>query len=133
MKGRILRKVLVALIMIVPLFSYPGCKKQAKCGCDGDVLFTLTDAQATVYFNESGTNIYFQTVDNPYSTYYFCNPGEMFPKFTDFKSGDVVLISGDAFWECNYVYQSSNYSYQTYYKVYMIEVTDVRVDLFGKK
>jgi hypothetical protein len=133
MTGNIIRKILVALIIIVPVFSYSGCKKQAKCGCDGDTLYTLTNAQAKVYYNETGTNITFTTLSDPYSTYNFCNPGEMFEKFKDYKSGDVLQVSGRVFWECNYLYQSSNYSYQTYYKVYMIQVTDVTVDLYGKK
>jgi hypothetical protein len=135
MRVHIIRKLFVALIIIAPIVSYTGCKKQAKCGCDGDILFNLTKAPATVYYNETGTSIYFQPLSEPYSTYNFCNPGEMFPKFADFKSGDVLLVSGSAYWECNYLYQSSNSSYQSqsYYKVYMIQVTDVSVDLYGKK
>jgi hypothetical protein len=133
MRGQIIRKILVVFIILAPAFSYSGCKKQAKCGCDGDVLFTLDLAQATVFFNETGSNITFTLLSDPYSTYNFCNPGEMFPKLKDYKSGDVLLVSGSAFWECNYLYQSSNYSYQTYYKIYMIQVTDVTVDLYGKK
>lgn len=133
MRDHIIRKVLVVFIILVPIFSYSGCKKQAKCGCDGDVLFSLDRTQATVYYNESGTSITFQTLSDPYSTYNFCNPGEMFPRLKDYKSGDVLLVSGHTYWECNYLYQSSNYSYQTYYKVYMIQVTDVTVDLYGKK
>lgn len=132
MRGNIIRKILVALIVIIPVFSTTDCKKQAKCGCDGDVLFTLTNEQATVYYNETGTSITFQRLSNPYETYNFCNPGEMFPKFKDYKSGDVLLVSGHAYWECNFLYQSSNYSYGLS-KVYMVQVTDVTVDLYGKK
>ena len=133
MRGQIIRKILLVLIILAPVFSYSGCKKQAKCGCGKDILFTLTNRQATVIYNETGTNIYFTPLDEPYSTYNFCNPGEMFPKFADYKSGDILLVSGHVYWECNYLYQTSNYSYQTYYKVYMIQVTDVTVDLYGKK
>jgi hypothetical protein len=57
----------------------------------------------------------------------------MFPKLADYKSGDVLQVSGQVFWECNYLYQSSNSSYSSYYKVYDIKVTDVTVDLYGKK
>jgi hypothetical protein len=133
MKGHIIRKIFVVLIIITPVFSYSGCKKQARCGCGKDVLFTLTNVEAYVYYNELGTSITFRTTNDPYSTYNFCNPGEMFPKLTDYKSGDVLQVSGSVFWECNYLYQSSNYSYGTYYKVYMVQVTDVTVDLYGKK
>ena len=134
MRGQLIRKLLVIMIIFAPVVSYTGCKKQAKCGCDGDLLFTLTKSQAYVYFNETGSTITFTPVDNPYSTYNFCNPGEMFPKLAESKSGDILLVSGDAFWECNYLYQQSNSSYQTsYYKVYMMQVTNVESDLYGKK
>ena len=132
MRGHIIRKILVVLIIITPVFSYSGCKKQARCGCGKDILFTLTNKQATVYYNETGTSITFIRLDDPYSTYNFCNPGEMFPKFTDYKTGDILQVSGHVYWECNYLYQSSNYSYGSP-KVYMIQVTDVTVDLYGKK
>lgn len=133
MRGTILRKLLVALIIIGPVFSYSGCKKQAKCGCDGDILFTLTNEPATVYYTADGASITFSPIANPYEQYQFCNPKEMFPKFTDYKSGDVLLVSGNVFWECNYLYQSSNYSYGSPYKVYVIQATDVTVNLYGKK
>ena len=134
MRFHLIRKVLVVLIIIAPVLSYSGCKKQPKCGCTGDVLFSLTLEPATVSFNATGTNIQFSTVIDPYSIYYFCNPSEMFPKFTNYKSGDILQVSGQVFWECNYLYQSSNSSYQTsIYKVYNIMVTDVTVNLYGKK
>ena len=119
--------------MAAPIVSYSGCKKQPKCGCDGDSLYILTNAQATVYFNETGSSITFTTPENPYATYNFCNPTEMFPRLAESKSGDVLLVSGHVFWECNYLYQQSNYQYQSYYKVYMVQVTDVHVNLYGKK
>jgi len=130
---KIIRKFIVVLIIIAPAISYSGCKKQDKCGCGNDVILTLTNAKANVYFNDSGTNISFTRPEDPYSTYNFCNPGEMFPKLEDYKSGDQLLVSGFAYWECNYVYQSSNYSYGTMYKVYQVQVTDIYLDLYGKK
>jgi len=133
MRGTLLRKIIVILIIIIPVFSYPGCKKQAKCGCNGDLLFSLTGQKARVYFSESGTTMYFTTLDEMYSTYNFCNPGEMFPLLKDSKSGDILKVWGQAYWDCTYVYQQSNYSYQSsYYKVYQVQVTDLIVDLYGK-
>ena len=134
MRVNIIRKILVLLIIVAPVLSYSGCKKQAKCGCTGDVLFSLTGELATVYFNDTGATAQFSTLADPYSIYYFCNPTEMFPKLSKYKTGDILQVSGRAFWECNYLYQSSSSSYQTsMYKVYNIQVTDVTVDLFGKK
>jgi hypothetical protein len=134
MRVNIIRKILVVLIIVAPVLSYSGCKKQAKCGCSGDVLFSLTGELATVYFSDTGANAQFSTLSDPYSIYYFCNPTEMLPKLSKYKTGDVLQVSGQAFWECNYLYQSSSSSYQTsMYKVYNIMVTDVTVNLFGKK
>ena len=133
MKANLLRKILVILIIIAPVVPYSGCKKQAKCGCGKDVLFTLTNKRALVIFNEKGTNIRFSTPEDPYSTYYFCNPSEMFVKMTDYKSGDELLVSGHVYWNCSYINQNSNSSYQSYYKIYDVQVTDVFMDLYGKK
>jgi hypothetical protein len=129
--GNIIRKVLVGLIIIAPVFSYSGCRKQAKCGCGKDVLFTLTGSSAYIYW-DSGATISFQTVGDPYSTYTLCNPSEMFPKLTDAKSGDILQVSGHVYWDCNYVYQSSNSSYSSYYKVYNVLATDLSLNLYGK-
>jgi hypothetical protein len=132
MKGNILRKILVLMIFVAPAVSYSGCKKQAKCGCGKDVLFTLTNEPTHVYW-ETGSNISFRTLNDPYSTYNFCNPSEMFKTMTDYKSGDELLVSGHVYWNCSYVNQSSNSSYSSMYKIYDVEVTDVHLDMYGKK
>jgi hypothetical protein len=132
MKGNILRKILVLLIFVAPAVSYSGCKKQAKCGCGKDVLFTLTNEASYVSW-ETGSNIYFKTLSDPYSSYNFCNPSEMFKTMGDYKSGDKLLVSGHVYWNCAYVNQSSNSSYSSIYKIYDVQVTDVHMDLYGKK
>ena len=94
--------------------------------------YTLTNASANVYLNTSFIYTVFQTLGDPYSTYNFCNPSEMFPKLVDAKSGDILLVSGHVYWDCNYVYQTSNSSYQSSSRVYDVQVTDLSVDLYGK-
>jgi hypothetical protein len=132
--GNLLRKILVILIIVLPAISYSGCKKQKKCGCGKDVLFSFTNEPCYVYFNETGTIITLQTVNDMYSQYTFCNPVEIFPKLEKYKSGDQLMVSGNVYWDCNYVWQSSNQSYQTsMYKVYNIAVTNVYLDMYGKK
>ncbi len=131
MKVSMLRKIFVVLIMTAPLVSYSGCKKQAKCGCGKDVLFILTNTVCHVYWT-TGSIVYFQTSSDPYSTYYFCNPSEMFPKLENYKTGDELLVSGSVYYECNYLYQAGNSSYGSYYKSYNIQVTDVYMDMYGK-
>jgi hypothetical protein len=132
MTGNTLRKFFVALIIIAPVFSYSGCKKQAKCGCGQDVLLTLTESSENIYFNATGTILYFMTPGDLYSTYNFCNPSEMFPKLANAKSGDLLQVSGHVYWDCNYVYQSSNSSYQSLYRIYVVQVTDLSQNLYGK-
>jgi hypothetical protein len=131
---RLIRKMLVLMIILLPAFSYSGCKKQKKCGCGKDVLYTITNQGAYVYWNETGTVISMQAVGDPYSTYTFCNPDEMYTKVKNYKSGDQLVVSGNVYWDCNYVWQSSNQSYQTsLYKQYNIHVTNVFLDMYGKK
>jgi hypothetical protein len=133
MKRNLFRKLLVILIIVAPLASFPGCKKQAKCGCGKDILFTLTNERANVYW-DTGSTISFRTLNDPYSTYNFCNPGEMFPKMSDYQSGDELLVSGHAYWNCTYVQQAGNSSGygSSLYKIYDVQVTNVYMNLYGK-
>ena len=133
MRGYAIRKILVLLIFILPVISYSGCKKQARCGCDKDALFTMEEEPVeytALRYNAEGTSASFSS---GYSTYIFCNPIEFFEKYKKFSPGDQILVSGETFWECNYLYSTSNYSYGAYYKVYQIKVTDLTVHLYGKK
>ena len=132
MPGKTFRRILVALVIIAPVLSYTDCRKQSKCGCGQDVLFTLSATSANIYFNDTGTIMYFQTEGDVYSTYNFCNPSEMFPKLADAKSGDILQVSGHVYWDCNFVYQSSNSAYQSVYKVYDVQVTELTLNLYGK-
>lgn len=129
---RIIRKLIVVLIIISPAISYSGCKKQDKCGCGNDVQITLTNEPANVYFLSSA-NITITVPRYLGSTFNLCNPTEIFPKLEDIKTGDQVLVSGLAYWDCTYVYQQSNYSYNSMYRVYTVQVTDLYTDLYGKK
>jgi hypothetical protein len=131
MRGNIIRRILVALIIFAPAFSYTGCKKQAKCGCGKDVLSTLAATSCYIYWTD-GATITAIVVGDAYSTYVFCNPSEMFPKLADAKTGDILQVSGSAYWDCTYVSQSSNSSYQSLYKTYDIQVTDMSINLYGK-
>ena len=132
--GNLVRKIFIILLIAIPAFTFTDCKKQKKCGCGKDVLFSLTESPCNVFYNETGTIIYLQAVGDPYSTYSFCNPVEMYPKIKDYTSGEELLVSGHVYWDCNYVWQSSNNSYQTsMYKQYNIQVTDAYLDMYGKK
>jgi len=134
----IIRKFLVVLIFILPLFSWSGCKKQVKCGCDGDVLRSwdnqLMDRSSIRYGTDGASASFIISSGYYYDTYYFCNPGEMYDEYLDLEGEDQLLLSGDLFWECTYMMNSSGNSYYTYYyKVYNIKVTELKSYLYGKK
>ena len=131
MTGNTIRRIIVALIIIVPVFSYTGCKKQAKCGCGKDILVSLTSTSCHIYWTD-GATITAMVVGDPYSTYIFCNPSEMLPKLVDAKTGDILEVSGHVYWNCNYVYQTSNSAYMSSYKTYDVQVTDLTLNLYGK-
>ncbi len=57
---------------------------------------------------------------DPYSQYNFCNPSEMFPKLAEYKSGDQLLVSGLAYWNCTYLNQVSNSYYGSPQERYMM-------------
>jgi hypothetical protein len=134
MKVNILRKILVILVVIIPVFSDSGCKKQPRCGCGKDELFTISERSAYVYFKESSSNVYFILITDPYSTYNFCNPGQWRSKLlSDYKTGDELVVSGHVYWNCAFLQQAANSPYQSPYKSYDVEVTDVYMDMFGKK
>jgi hypothetical protein len=131
MKVSIIRKIIVVLIITVPMVSYTGCKKQAKCGCGKDVLFTLTNTVSHGYW-ETTSVVWFQTASDPYSYYYFCNPTAMSESLKNYKSGDELLVSGAVYYECNYQMQAGNSSYGSSIRTYNIQVTDVHMDMYGK-
>lgn len=131
MRGNILRKIIVALVVILPVFTYADCKKQVKCGCGTDVLRTLVNESAQIFWETSGS-ISFRIVGDIYSSYSFCNPSEMYTHLSDAKSGDILQVSGAVYWNCQYVYQASNSSYRSPYASYDVQGTDLFIDLYGK-
>jgi len=127
-----LHRVLALLLITLPLFFNSECKKQPRCGCGGDVIFTLNDSQVLVQYNESGTNIMFSNPYNPMATYYFCNPSKWIDTIKKMNTKEYLLLSGEVYYECNYMYMSGNY-YTYTPPVYQVMVTSVREDNYGKK
>jgi hypothetical protein len=127
-----MRKLTLVTAVVMLIVSLTCCKKQPKCGCDKDVLFTLSEATidySTIYFNQDGTSASFSV---GYDRYTFCNPMEVHPEYLKMKTGDQVIISGNVFWDCTYLMNSSSSYYSMYYKVYNIQVTKMEVNLYGK-
>lgn len=115
----------IFIIGVLVLFSQPGCKKQPKCGCDGDVRFAITDTKGTIYYNEETGYAEFQPSDI-YSRFEICDAAEVMDMLTPFEQGETVLVSGDAFDDCYKIYNpyaSANY---------MLHLTEIKKDEFDK-
>ena len=101
----------------------PGCKKQPKCGCDGDVRFTITETKGTIIYNEETSYAQFQPSEI-YSRFEICDAGEVMDMLTPFEQGETVLVSGDAYDDC---YKMVNpYAYANY----MLRLTEIKKDEF---
>lgn len=115
----------IFMIGVLVLFSQPGCKKQPKCGCDGDVRFTITYTKGSIYYNEETGYAEFQPSDI-YSRFEICDAAEVMDMLTPFEQGETVLVSGDAFDDCYKIYNpyaSANY---------MLNLTEIKEDEFDK-
>ena len=130
MKKRTLLRLLFAGLLLAAFFTYGGCKKQAKCGCGRDVIQTLTDLEITVQYNESSNSIIFYPVYSNGATYYFCNPAQWIDSIKKMNTQSYLLLTGKAYYDCNYMMQVSNYPYIP--PVYQVEVSSVREDNYGK-
>jgi hypothetical protein len=134
----LIHKILVAAIILIPLFSWSGCKKQARCGCGKDVVSSIDSMlidHSKISFGPNGASAYFSLTNayGYYDTYYFCNPLDFYSKYTKMNTNDQMILSGKLFWECQFMMNSSNSYYTQYYKVYNIEVTQMEAYLYGKK
>ena len=137
MNSYLVRKIIVAAIILLPIISFNGCKKQAKCGCGNDILFTIFDetmAYSSINYSSGGASASFAIYNGiSYDYYHFCNPNEMYQTYLDLSNQGEVKISGDVFWDCTFMMNSSNSSYYSYYKIYNIQVTGIKSSLYGKK
>ena len=101
----------------------PGCKKQPKCGCDGDVRFPLVETRGTIEYNVEDGYAQFRPSD-VYSTFEICDAGSVMDLLTPFEQGETVLVSGDAYDDC---YKMVNpYAYANY----MLRLTEIKKDQF---
>jgi hypothetical protein len=137
MNSYIIRKIIVISIILLPVFTFDGCKKQAKCGCGKDVLFSITDEimdYSSINYGSNGATASFSIYNGvSYDYYHFCNPNEMYQTYLDLSKQTQIKLSGDVFWDCTYMMNSSNSYYYSYYKIYNIQVTGMKSSLYGKK
>lgn len=124
MKNRKKYFTLVILALVMVFFSV-DCRKQPKCGCGKDVIFTLKDSQVSLQYSENTNTILFYPAVYTGATYYLCNPTQWMDSVKKLNIKEYLLVSGDVFYECNYLYQSGNYYYQMP-PVYQVIVTSIR-------
>jgi hypothetical protein len=129
---RILANGAMALLLIAGVISSAGCKKQPKCGCDGDALDTLEQAHVYISYNAETKSAQFRPLWSSYDIYYFCNPSEFMDELVTFEQGAEILVTGEYFYECNYLMNAGNGGSYSYYKIYQIHVTDVAPYDYGK-
>jgi hypothetical protein len=135
MKSPIFRNILIVLIIIVPLITDLGCKKQPKCGCGKDVIFELAENKVLVYYSPTATSAQFVAADgfgSQGSQYQFCNPGDYYDTLKTYPQGQLFLVSGKAYYECSYLMNSGNSGYYMP-PVYQVEVTSLKEDNYGLK
>ncbi len=131
-RNRILANIILALLIITGAVMSGGCKKQPKCGCDGDALDTLALTHVYITYDADTKTARFSPIWDNYSTYYFCNPSEWMSELTKFSQGEEILISGPYFYECNYLMNASSSYYYSYMRIYQIDVTNVAAYEYGK-
>lgn len=131
-RNRILANMALALLVTTGVVLSGGCKKQPKCGCDGDALDTLEQMHVYITYDADTKSARFTPLWDSYSVFYFCNPSEWMSELTKFNQGEEILISGPYFYECNYLMSASNSPYYSYMKIYQINVTRVGAYEYGK-
>jgi hypothetical protein len=130
---RILANSALALLLMAGVISLAGCKKQPKCGCDGDALDSLQQAHVYVSYSADSKSAQFVPLWSSYEIYYFCNPSEFMGELTQFQQGAEILVSGSYFYDCTYLMNAgSGSSYYNLYRIYQIKVTDVAAYDYGK-
>jgi hypothetical protein len=130
MKRKVIGQVIIAGLFFLMLFLYEGCKKQVRCGCGKDVVQTLTALDVMVQYDTTASTVIFYPVGSTGSTYYFCNPGQWIDSLKKLNTKEYLLLTGKAYYDCNYLMQSANYSYLP--PVYQTEVTGLSEDKYGK-
>ena len=129
---RILANGAMALLLIAGVISSAGCKKQPKCGCDGDALDTLQQAHVYISYNAETKSAQFRPLWSSYDVYYFCNPSEFMDELVTFEQNSEILVTGEYYYECNYLMIAGNGGSYSMYRVYQIQVTDVAPYDYGK-
>ncbi|HNX84565.1 MAG: hypothetical protein KBB24_09155 [Bacteroidales bacterium] len=131
-RNRILATLALVFAVAALVAVTAGCKKQPKCGCDGDALDSLNLSNVYITYDAVNKTARFSTIWDQYSIYYFCNPSQWISELTKFAQGEEILVSGEYFYECNYLMNSSNSYYYSYMRIYQVKVTAVAAHEWGK-
>jgi hypothetical protein len=133
MIGKTIRKSCIALIILAAVFISTDCNKQVRCGCGKDIYLSFPGVPVYIYFSADKAVITASLVGQQYVVYNFCNPTEMAAKLVDAQYGDIMLLTGDVYYDCQSVYQQSNSGYQGLVQYYQVQVSELVLDMYGKK
>ena len=116
-------------VSLVILFSFlfvnNGCKEE-KCGCEGEVLFTITKSPGILSYNED-TKFSSIASTQIYGSYFtICDPIEVWDMVSQFEDGADVLVWGRAADDCA---KKTNPMYQNFYTLHLDSIT---IDEFMK-
>jgi len=114
----------IFIIGVLVFSLQPGCKKQPKCGCDGDLRFTLSEEMGTLTYDEESGYAVFMAV---YYHFEICYAEKVMDLLTPFEQGEIVLVSGDVYDDCSKI--TNPYMYSNYY---MLDLKEIKKDEFGK-
>ncbi len=120
----------IFILFILASTLLGSCKKQIRCGCDGDMINSFVEMPVYIQYSAENNSAEFTFDGNPTARYYFCNPTEMMSELTKYESGTKVLVDCEIYYECNYMMQASN-SYYSYYQAYMVKVDKIQSSLYG--
>lgn len=129
---RILASGGLTLLLILAVMSDTGCKKQPKCGCEGDRLDSINQGHAIISYNAEKNMAQFTPTGDPYSIFYFCNPQDFMGELTQLEQGQEVIVSGEYFYDCTWLMNNSNSGSYSPYRIYQIVVTYVSSYDYGK-
>ena len=93
------------------------------------------NGEARVIWEEGGTSLSMVPIFNLSNDFFtFCNSDRWMPEVLEkYRPGDVLVVKGDVFWDCNFVMQSSQSGGMFMgYRAFQIYVRDLYMDMYGK-
>ena len=115
---------LVMVVVVALAITSGACNKQKKCGCDGEILFDLNEVKGNIFYEDTKFSYFISK--GVYSYFTICDPESVWDKVKKFKSGDEVVVTGEASDDC--MKQISAYAYANY----VLHLKEIKLPPFKK-